>query len=118
MEMRRERTSTLTCWGFRTRHTARVRSFGISYRSYSGYVYCFGQNRGYAEEIRPVIFQFGEFIEPLRGLFFGHALPTHDETSDDLRDPIAKASGIVRGIEDRDRPLPQRLEPGPPKRRP
>ena len=69
------------------------------------------------KKISPVLLEFGEFVEPLRGVFFGHALLTDDEVSDNLRDPIAEPSGIIRGIEDRDRRLPQRLEPCPTKPR-
>lgn len=56
----------------------------------SDYLYCFGKDRGDTEEIRPILLQFGEFVEPLRGFLFGHALPVYDETSDDLCNPIAK----------------------------
>src|SRR5215469_11715531 len=81
----------------------------------SGHSYCFGQNRGNAEEIRPILLQLGEFVEPLRGFFFCHAPSAHDERSDDLRDPIAEASRIIGSVQDWDWRLPQRLDPRPAK---
>jgi hypothetical protein len=61
--------------------------------SRSRHFYCFGDNEVIHKKHAPLL---GKFFEPFLDLFFHHALPAHDETSDDLCDPIAKAGGIIR----------------------